>query len=429
MIARRTHIVGAGIAGLSAALAVTEEGGEAILYEAAPQAGGRCRTIMPAGGFAHDNGTHVLFTANRRALNLLRSVGARERWIEPERRGLPLYDARSEEMRRVGLSPLSWLLPSRRPRDLSMLDLARILRLVFPPRECAVASIIGQRPILESLIEPLTVAVLNTPVTEASAQRLAGALRQLLRPGASRLLVARHGLTEDLVRPALTTLERRGCAIYTSERLRALLVHGERAIGLALTDRTVALGPGDQVILALPPWEVERLLPGLPVPRQFEPILNIHYRVPGPEHPRFLGLTGSMAQWILARPDHVSVTVSAAGSVIDQEAGVLAERIWREIAPALRAIGLELAPDRRPEARIVKEKRATIRQSAVLPPPQPPLRPLANLALAGDWIGTLPATIESAVMAGEHAAALLRHARYANAPTAAKETVKTEDAA
>ncbi|MET0532010.1 MAG: NAD(P)-binding protein, partial [Microvirga sp.] len=82
MTTRRTHIVGAGIAGLSAALAVTADGGEAILYEAAPQPGGRCRTVHPAGGFVHDNGTHVLFTANVRALDLLKTVGARENWFE-----------------------------------------------------------------------------------------------------------------------------------------------------------------------------------------------------------------------------------------------------------------------------------------------------------------------------------------------------------
>jgi phytoene dehydrogenase-like protein len=68
MTARRTHIVGAGIAGLSAALAVTVDGGQTVLYEAAPHPGGRCRTLHPADGFDHDNGTHVLFTANGRAL-------------------------------------------------------------------------------------------------------------------------------------------------------------------------------------------------------------------------------------------------------------------------------------------------------------------------------------------------------------------------
>ena len=54
----------------------------------------------------------MLFTANRHALDLLRTIGARESWVEPEPEGLPLYDGRTGEMRRVGLSPWSWLLPS-----------------------------------------------------------------------------------------------------------------------------------------------------------------------------------------------------------------------------------------------------------------------------------------------------------------------------
>jgi len=428
MTSRRTHIVGAGIAGLSAALAVTEDGGEAVLYEAAPHAGGRCRTLQPAGGFAHDNGTHVLFTANGRALSLLKTVGARERWFEPEPKGLPLYDARTGQMRRVGLSPWSWLLPSRRPQGLALVDLARILRLVFASKECPVASIIGKRPIMDSLIEPLTVAVLNTPPSQASAQRLACALRQLIRPGAGHLLVARNGLSEDLIEPAVATLQARGAAVLTGQRLRMLLAANGRVIGLALSDRTVMLGPDDRVILALPPYEVERLLPDLSVPTRFEPIVNVHYRMRGLERPRFVGFTGALAQWALIRPDHVSVTVSAADAVVDQDGAAVAARIWREIAPALHALGLEASLDRQPETRVVKEKRATIRQAAETLP-QPPVRPLANLALAGDWIGSLPATIESAVMAGEHAASVLHHARGTRATLSKDRSLKTEDAA
>jgi hypothetical protein len=427
-MARRTHIVGAGLAGLSAALAVTADGDEAVLYEAAPVIGGRCRTVTPAKGFAHDNGTHVLFAANRRALALLKTVGARDRWIEPEPSGLPLYDGRTGETRRVGLSPWSWLRPSRRPAGLALADLSRILRLVFASRDCPVAAIVGERPILSSLIEPLTVAILNTPAQDASAQRLAAALRRLLQPGAGRLLVAREGLSADLVEPAVATLQGRGVPVLTGQRLRALLTNDERAIGLALSDRTVALGPQDRVILALPPWEVERLLPALPVPRAFEPILNVHYRIPGLARPRFVGFTGLVAQWALVRQDHVSVTVSAARGVIDRDADHLAAGIWREIAPALRGLGLDADPERRPDTRVVKEKRATIRQAAA-PLPQPPVQPLANVALAGDWIGSLPATIESAVLAGEQAAALLRHGPLAGASASRIHQVKTEDAA
>lgn len=412
MTVRRTHIVGAGIAGLSAALAVTAEGGEAVLYEAAPHAGGRCRTIHPADGFVHDNGTHVLFTANRRALSLLKDVGARDRWVEPEPKGLPLHDLKTGIARRVGLSPWSWLLPSRRPHGLGLADLSRIARLAFPLQDCPVASIFGNRPIMESLIEPLTVAVLNTPASEASASRLALALRQMLWPRACRLLVASNGLSEDLVQPAIEALQARGVPVLAGQRLRTLLTNGSRAIGLALTDRTVALGPDDRVILALPPYEIQRLLPVLPVPQGFEPILNVHYRMPGLVQPRFIGFTGALAQWMLVRPNHVSVTVSAAHEVIDASADHLASTIWREIAPTLQGLGLDAAIDRQREARVVKEKRATIRQAAS-PLPLPPLRPLANLALAGDWLGSLPATIESAVVSGEEAVAVLRHARAA----------------
>ena len=428
MTIRRTHIIGGGIAGLSAALAVTADGGEAVLYEAAPQPGGRCRTLQNGDGFIHDNGTHVLFTANGCALDLLKAIGARERWFEPEPKGLPLYDGRTGEIRRVGLSPWSWLFPSRRPQGLTLSDLGRILRLVFASKDCPVASVIGNRPIMESLIEPLTVAVLNTPTSRASSQRLACALRRLILPGAGRLLVARNGLSQDLIEPAVATLQARGASVLTGQRLRMLLTGHERVIGLALTDRTVMLGPDDRVILALPPYEVERLLPALPVPKTFEPILNVHYRIRGLERPRFTGFTGTLAQWALIRSDHVSVTVSAADHVVDHNASDLAARIWREIVPALRSLGVEASIDQMPETRVVKEKRATIRQAAETLP-QPPLRPLQNLALAGDWIGSLPATIESAVMAGEHAASILRHARCSRPSLSRDRALKTEDAA
>ena len=71
-------------------------------------------------------------------------------------------------------------------------------------------------------------------------------------------------------------------------------------------------------------------------------------------------------------------------------------------------------------------RRSARRQSRC---PSRRVRPLANLALAGDWIGSLPATIESAVMAGEHAASILRHAPAAALPFHATRPLKTEDAA
>lgn len=397
----RTHIVGAGIAGLSAALATLRAGGQVSVYEGAPQAGGRARTLQPSGGFAHDNGTHVLFTGNRPAMAFLKAVGARADWIEPEPGAVPVFDVRTGRLDRVGLAPWSWLRAGSRPRGLTLGGVLRLIRLSLPFGDRPIGAVMGDSPLVETLVEPLTVAVLNTPVASASSRRLGLALRRLAQPGAARLLVARRGLSPDLVEPAVRALQAAGMPVQTGQRLRAVEQADGRATALVFADRTLALQPEDRVILALPPWEVGRLLPGSAVPNAFEPILNVHYRVAGPERPRFIGLIGSLAQWALVRDDHTSVTVSAAGGAVDRDAEAIAAQVWGEIAPAMRAVGLPAA-DAVPEFRVVKEKRATIRQDAG-PLPQPVLRPLANLALAGDWIGALPATIESAVVAGEQA--------------------------
>jgi hypothetical protein len=405
-MADRIHVVGAGIAGLAAALAATRRGARGALYEAAPQAGGRCRTVRAADGFDHDNGTHVLFTANRAALGLLEAVGARADWIEPEPEGLPVYDPAAGGLVRIGLSPWSWGSRRLRPAGMVARDLLRLARLALPLGDRPVGSVMAGSALGPAFVEPLTVAVLNTPMEAASSRRLGRALRRLSVPGAARLLVARRGLGPDLVDPALRILARRGCAPATGRRLRGLATEGGRVTGLAFADRTVPVGPRDAVILALPPSEIARLLPGIAVPERFEPIVNLHFRIAGPDRPRFVGFAGMLAQWALVRGDHVSVTVSAAGAAADGTAARLADQAWGEIAPALRALGIAADPGRVPDARVVKERRATIRQAAGRLP-QPPLRPLANLALAGDWIGTLPATIESAVRSAERAVAAL----------------------
>lgn len=72
------HIIGAGVAGLAAALFLAERGVPVALHDAAPAAGGRARAL-PDGT---DNGTHALLSANRAALRFLRRIGARAGWVD-----------------------------------------------------------------------------------------------------------------------------------------------------------------------------------------------------------------------------------------------------------------------------------------------------------------------------------------------------------
>ncbi|MCQ4162298.1 FAD-dependent oxidoreductase [Roseomonas sp. GC11] len=399
------HVVGAGVAGLAAALLASRPGGRAarcvVLHEASPAAGGRARAL-PDGT---DNGTHALLGANPAALGFLAEIGAREAWVEPEGETLPVHDLAGGGLRRVALSPAGWRDPARRPPGLGAGGLLALLRAALPGRHSTVAEAFARHPaLLRHFVEPLTLAALNTAPEEAGLRRLGAVLRRMARPGGCRLYVARRGLGPDLVHPALETLARRGVVFRPGRRLRELERAGGRATALGFGGTPLPLGEADRVILALPPWEAARLLPGLRVPALHRPILNLHFEHATGAGPRFVGLLGGLAQWMLVRPGMVSVTISAATGLLAESAESLGPRIWAELREAARAAGLPGPwPEEAPPCRLVKEHRAT---PAHLPdqPAPPPLRPLRNLALAGDWMDpTLPATLEAAIRSGRRA--------------------------
>lgn len=403
--AAMVHVVGAGVAGLVAALVLARAGHAVTLHEAAPVAGGRCRAL-PDGT---DNGTHALMGANRAALRFLEAIGARAGWVEPEPEGLPVLDLAEGTARRIAAAPLAWRDPARRPPGLSAGGMLALIGMALPFTDRPVAAVLAKHPaLLRGFVEPLTVAALNTPVAEASSARLGQVLRRLGSAGAARLLVAREGLGPDLVAPALDALRRAGAQIRFGSRLRALTTVQGRASALHLAEDSLTLGEKDAVVLALPPWETARLIPGLRVPDRHAPILNLHFAHGGAGPVRFIGLVGGLAQWVLVRPSGVSVTVSAADAESDEPVEALAPRAWAEIRRAASAFALPGDwPEAPPPCRAVKERRATPRH-AVGMPPHPPRLAMKNLALAGDWTCTaLPATIEAAARSGEEAARAL----------------------
>src|SRR6185437_10785133 len=73
----RVHIVGAGLAGLAAAVRLAGAGRDVVLHEASPQAGGRCRSYFDSElGCRIDNGNHLLLSGNHAALAYLARIGA-----------------------------------------------------------------------------------------------------------------------------------------------------------------------------------------------------------------------------------------------------------------------------------------------------------------------------------------------------------------
>lgn len=406
------HVVGAGLAGLAAAIRLSEQGVPVILYEAGTQAGGRCRSYLDKElGLRIDNGNHLLLRGNRDAMQYVAAIGAEDTLTGPDEARIEFLDLASGE--RWALRPnrgrLPWWIfdPRRRVPGTRARDYLRVLRLAAAGEDEHVTDRLDpSTPLYRRLWEPFAVAALNTRPEEASAALLWQTMRESFGAGgaACRPVLPREGLSESLVDPALATLARAGMPVNFGRRLRRLGLDGDRIVTLGFADGEVPVGDADRVILAVPAAMAAELLPAIAAPTQFRGIVNAHYRLYLPSLTgTFLGLIGGIAEWVFVKQETVSVTISAAERWIDLPAEELGQVIWRDVASAY---GLD--PAVIPPHRIVKEKRATFAAT----PAELAKRPAAgtrwrNLFLAGDWTRTgLPATIEGAVRSGHSAAAM-----------------------
>ena len=402
------HVIGAGLAGLSAALTLTAAGRGVTLLEAGPAAGGRCRSYFDRElGLRVDNGNHLLLSGNRAAFAYIDAIGARATLGGPGTPLFPFIDVASGQRwtLRPGMGRLPWwiAMTSRRVPGTRAGDYLRLLRLARIEDDSSVAEALPHDTLYRRLIEPLAIAALNTEPDAGLARLLGAVVRDtLLRGGASCIpAVPREGLSESLVTPAIERLRARGCEVRFGQRVGAFDIAGDRVSRLETPDGAV---PVESVVLAVPPWVAGDLLPGLIVPDAFQAILNIHFRIdadPGPAG--FVGVVGGTAEWVFVKPGHVSVTISAANRMVDQPAEAIAAAVWPDVRTALRL------PEAMPPFRVVKERRATFAATAAQERRRPgPRTRLANLVLAGDWTATgLPATIEGAIRSGRAAAEAL----------------------
>jgi hydroxysqualene dehydroxylase len=406
------YVVGGGLAGLSAAVLLAENGRKVELIEGAPQAGGRCRSYFdPVLGQVIDNGNHLVLSGNHCVRSYLHSVGADSALVGPDRAEFNFADLSSgaKWTIRPNESAFAWwiLSSARRVPDTDPFDYLALLSLLLAGTDKRISDVIRcEGPLWDRLLQPFLLAVLNSDPRNASAALAGAVIRESLAKGghAYHPRIAHPTLAAAFVDPALEFLKRKGASVRIGQRVRAVTFDDSRLSALQLPEGAIGVDQGDTVILAVPPWVATELVPGLTAPTEFCSIVNAHFRIAPPAGaPLMTGVIGGLAEWIFAFPDRISITVSGADAIVDKDREELARTFWSEVSKVFNlTTGL-------PPWQIVKERRATFAAT----PEQAALRPKTvtrwpNLLLAGDWTDTgLPATIEGAIRSGQKAARLV----------------------
>jgi squalene-associated FAD-dependent desaturase len=412
------HIIGAGISGLSAAVRLANAGFKVHVHEATQQAGGRCRSYFDAAtNLVIDNGNHLLLSGNSHAVAYARSIGTEAGLVGPKRAQFPFVDLTTGQRWQLDLGdgrlPLWVFDEARRVPDTGLLDYLALMPLIWAaPSKLVGDTIPCEGALYQRLVQPLLLAALNVDPPEGSAGLAGAVVRETLLAGgqACRPLIARDGLSAVLVEPAIELLKGNGAEIHFGHELREFGCSASSVGELRFGEDTIAIGPDDAVVLAVPPRSAASLLPGLKTPTKFRAIVNAHFRFDPPsDMPPILGVVGGLVEWLFAFPQRLSITISNADRLVELPREELAQAIWRDICQAA-GVRSELPP-----WQIVRERRATFEAT----PEQNALRPGAatnrkNLFLAGDWTDTgLPATIEGSVRSGNRAADLVLAMRRA----------------
>jgi squalene-associated FAD-dependent desaturase len=437
-------VVGAGFAGLSAAVRLSTAGARVLVLEARSRLGGRATAFNDREtGELVDNGQHILLGCYTETFVFLRAVGAEDRVRLNPQLAVTMIDRQGRQSRlscpslpaplQLVAGVLDWDALSWRDR-LSVLGMARPLKLAqrelggdtsvraASPGETVENWLIRnqQTPRLrEMLWDPLALAALNQPPAVAGATPFARVLAQMFSSDARAAAIALPLVPLHMMYavPAREFIEARGGAVVSGVTAR-----------VGATDEQIEFVEADgrrwssaAVISAVPWFNLAELFTR--VPASFHPVVqragvmkaspivtvNLWFdRGVMPDDEPFVGLPGRAMQWVFdkravigSEASHLSLVSSGADEIVRQSNDELITMAHDELLASLPRV----RPARLQRATVVREPRATFSLA-----PGEPVRPstetsVRRLLLAGDWIDTgLPATIESAVCSGHRAA-------------------------
>ena len=443
-------VIGAGVAGLRAAVELTARGARVLVLESKAVIGGRATAFTDRHtGERVDNGQHVMLGCYHETFAFLRQIGSEDRVrVQP---GLEVdFVDRAGERSRLslpGLPPpmnfigglLNWTALGWRDR-LAALQLAGPIRtaqagqraesrghsaarIAASPGETVDEWLIhnGQTArIREMLWEPLALAALNQSSRVAAAPPFAAILAQMFGGGPrdASLALPAWPLDQMYAEPARTFIEERGGEVRIGCAAR---IHIENEAVARVDARGERFAAG-AVVAAVPWYALPDLFSGDTRPvdairaaaaaTASSPIASVNLWLDRRIlNTAFLGLVGRTMQWVFDKQNifdtgtsHLTLVCSGADDVMaleNDQLVALALAELREAVPEFRGVTVL-------RASVVRERRATYSLAPGQPKRPPTQTDIAGLVLAGDWIETgLPATIEGAAISGRRAAEAL----------------------
>ncbi len=446
----RVVVVGAGFAGLAAAITLQERRHDVLLLERRGVLGGRATSMRDTlSGEDVDNGTHLMLAGYAATLDLIRRAGAEHLLQIQDNLRIDYIDERGHSTLACPplLAPLhllAGLLGLRLPWSVrwQALRLGLAVRFGPPPQGLTLAEYFrrtGQGTQARRLLwDPLAIAILNETPEKAAAVLFWNVYREafLTSHAASRLVFLKRGwgvLHERLA----GYFEARGGVIHRRALAEAIEVAQRRVTGLRYSQRAATreqiragkraeskTAAADAIVSAVP-WSA---LPGLlPAELRAEPPFANAARLVGSpivsvemwldrvvvDRP-MLGLRDSEMEWVFDKgrifgrqgpPQHLAFIVSAAWRSVPRpnaELVAAAEGALRRYFPAMKQASVT-------RSLVMREAEATFASDPEAESLRPETRtPIQGLYLAGDWTATgLPATIEGAVRSGLRAAAAI----------------------
>ena len=435
-------MIGGGLAGITAAIALGQAGADVTLLEAKPRLGGATMSFS-RDGLVVDTGQHVFLRCCTAYRGLLDRLGmAAHAPLQPRFDVTVLTPDRRARLRRSRLpAPLHMLRALLGYRLLSYpertrLSLAALAFRRLDPADPATDELRlgdwlqahGQDDrARRALWDLFSVSSLNVPGDDASLALAAVVVQTGLLgdSGAADIGVPALSLGELHGAAAARLLGKLGATVRLNTKVAAIERQGPNEYLVRLTRSTGEAEDilADAVVLAVPHEAAARLIPPGALPAGTvdgwaglgaAPIVNVHviYDRKVMDLP-FAAAVDSPVQWVFdrtrisgmhARGDdgqYLAISLSAADEYVDVPAAELRERF----VPALAALFPAARTATVTEFFVTRERRATFRQV----PGTARLRPkaataLPGLVLAGSWTDTgWPDTMEGAVRSGLNA--------------------------